>query len=198
MHWVLLTTRLKSNIAKHSDFPCNQEQYDNILRANRSILAPNANRRFDPDIHWDLGTFAADCAEWILDESVEPGSNSRVWMFSSLDAERLLSTFVDDNLSKALRVLVRTSSILHNWGMNTSCSHYSSSDLWSIRSFAGSQVLHGLERALNLQRLAKSPADVLKALFLVILGTVIAVGYSASVSHSDEARSFFCLRCHHS
>lgn len=127
---------------------------------------------------------------------MKPGSHSRVWILSSLKAENLLSTFVDGNLSKALRVLVETSSILHNWGMDTSYSQYSSSDLWRIRSFAGSQVLHGLERAMNLQRLANASADVLSALFLVLLGTVIAVGYSTSVSHSDEVNQSFRLQRH--
>lgn len=115
-------------------------------------------------------------------------------MFSTLKAELLLSSFVDGNLSKALRVLVETSSILRNWGINTSYSHYSSSDLWSIRSFAGSQVLQGLEYALKNTRLAKASADVLKALFLVLLATIIAVGYSASVSHLDEVDRFHRLR----
>lgn len=119
-------------------------------------------------------------------------------MFSSLDAERLLSKYVDANLSKAVRILVETSSILRNWGMNTNYLHYSSSDLWNIRSFAGSQVLKGLESALNVKRLAESSADVLKALFLVTHGTVIAVGYSASLSQSDEVRLNTCPRCHHS
>ncbi len=117
-------------------------------------------------------------------------------MLSSINADLLLSKFVDGNLSEALRVLIETSSILRNWGMDTSYSHYSSSELWSIRSFAGSQVLHGLERALNLQRLALVSADVLKALFLVILGTIIAVGYSTSVSNSDEVKQSIRLLCH--
>ena len=155
-------------------------------------------RTFDLEFHWDLGSIASDCAEWVLDERVKPGSNSRVWILSSIDAETLLSEFVDGNLSKAVRVLVETSSILYNWGMDTSYSHYSSSELWSLRSFAGSQVLHGLERALNVQRLAVVSADVLKALFLVILGTIIAVGYSTSVSNSDEVKHFIRLLCQRS
>ena len=198
MHWVRSTTNLAYNVANCSDFPCDQEQYDSILRASNVKLAGLTSHDSDPQVNRDLGTIAAECAEWILDECVKPGSNSRVWMFSSLDVERLLSPFVDANLRKAHRVLVETSSILRNWGMDKSYSDYSSSDLWSIRSFAGSQVLQGLERALNLQRLAKCSADVLKALFLVILGTVIAVGYSTSVSQSNEVRSFTCLRCHQS
>lgn len=63
----------------------------------------------------------------------------------------------------------------------------------NIRSFAGSQELQGLERALNLQRLAKVSADVLKAPFLVLLRTTIAVGYSTSVSHSDERLESPCI-----
>ena len=64
--------------------------------------------------------------------------------------------------------------------------NYSSFDLWKIRSFAGSQVLLGLENALKNSQLAKASADVLKALFLVLLGAIISVGYSNMVSKSNE------------
>ena len=166
------------------------------MRTSDIILIGNTNHKFDPEVHWDLGSIASDCAQWVLNGRAKPRSYSRVWMFSSTRAELLPSTFVDGNLSKGLRVLAETSSILRKWRTNTSYLYYSSSDLWNIRSFAGSQVLQGLERALNLQRLAKISADVLKAPFLVLLRTTIAVGYSTSVSHSDEVSQSIHLEPH--
>lgn len=115
-------------------------------------------------------------------------------MLSSLKAEHLLSNLVDSNLTRALRVLVETASILHNWGDNATYSHYSSSDLWSIRSFAGSQVLRALEANLTNTILARASSKVLKALFLVLLGTIIAVGYTDSVSRLDKVSSTIISR----
>lgn len=185
---------MRSKIADNSDFPCSQEQYNAILQVNNNILFDDVKHTFDSEVKWDLESIVFNCADWILHERVNPEMNSRVWIFSSLKAELLLSAFVHNNLSKALRVLVKTSSILHNWGMHAECSHYSSSDLWRIRSFAGSQVLRGLKTALKNTSLAKASIDVLKALFLVLLGTIIAVGYSTLVSHLDEVSRFVRLR----
>lgn len=185
---------MRSNIADDSDFPCSQEQYNAILQVTNNILFDDAKHTFDSEVNWDLESIVSNCAEWILHERVDPGMNSCLWIFSSLKVEFLLSTFVHNNLSKALRVLVKTSSILHNWGMDAECSHYSTSDLWRIRSFAGSQVVRGLKTALKNTSLAKASIDVLKALFLVLLGTIIAVGYSTLVSHSVEVSRFVRLR----
>ena len=168
------------------DFPCSYDQYERIINLNDDILIGNATHNFPLEIRWDLESVVSDCVEWVLEERLRPESNSRVWMFSSFKAETLLSTFVGGNLSKALRILVETSSILHNWGMDADYLRYSPSDLWKIRSFAGSQMIHGLELALKNARLAKASVDNLKALFLALLGTIIAVGYSTSVFHSDE------------
>lgn len=150
----------------------------------------NLKQNCNSETQWDLGSIALDCADWVLDERMKPGSKSRVWLFSSSEAEYLLSTIVGGELSRAFRILVEISSIIHNWGIFTSYSQYSSSDLWKIRSFAGSQVVQGLEQSLKFNRLAKASVDVLKALFLVLLGTIIAVGYSTSVSYSDEVSHF--------
>lgn len=181
--------------ADNADFPCSREQYEEILRTNDNILIGNLKQHCNSEAQWDLGSIALDCADWVLDERLKPGLKSRVWLFSSLEAQYLLSTVVGGDLSRAFRVLVEISSIIHNWGMFTSYSQYSSSDLWRIRSFAGSQVVQGLEQALKFNRLAKASADVLKALFLVLLGTIIAVGYSTSVSNSDEVSPFPRLHC---
>lgn len=175
-----------ANEANLSDFPCSYEEINKILEGNSNILIGDLRHTFDVEIRWDLENVVLDCADWISAENLKPESNSRVWIFSSLKAEILLSTFLGGNLSKAVRVLVETSSILHNWGINASYLRYSSSDLWRIRSFAGSQVLHGLEHALKNANLAKASVDVLKALFLALLGTIIAVGYLTSIPHSDE------------
>ena len=156
------------------------------MQTNDSILFGDVKCSFRPEVQWDLGYITADCAEWVRQERLKPESNSRAWLFSSHKTEILLSTFVGFSLSKALRVLVETSSILYNWGLDTSYSQYSPSDLWRIRSFAGSQVVHDLGNALKNARLANASQDELKALFLVLLGTIIAVGYSNSVFDSEE------------
>jgi len=170
----------KANGLMTADYPCSQDEYNSIICASDIIITGNARSGSRPPIHWDLQRIASNCADWICEATVNSAACSRVWMLSSLDAERLLAEPLDANLSKALRVVVGTSSIIHNWGDEATFSHYTSSDLWSIRSFAGTQVLRGLATTLSIDRLAKASHDELKAIFLVLFGAVIAVGYTSS------------------
>lgn len=96
-------------------------------------------------------------------------------------------------MSIALRVLVEVSSVLHNWGCNASYAGYSAKDLWSIRSFAGSQVLQGLEAALSNSMLAKASQGELKALFLVAFGVTTAIGFSKSIIQLEKVSFPPCL-----
>jgi len=168
------------------DFPCSQERYNSIVCASDINITGNTKSDFQPPMCWDLHTIASNCADWICEESVNSALNSRVWIFSSLDAENLLARTLDENLSRALRVLVQTSSMIHNWGDEANFSHYSPSDLWSLRSFAGSQVLRGLDAALNINKLAKASHNELEAMFLALFGSVIAVGYTGPRIYLEE------------
>ena len=113
-------------------------------------------------------------------------------MLSSTELRYLLSNILGENISKALRAVVETSSVIYNWGDEATFSHYSSSDLWSIRSFAGSQVLQELDTVVSNSKLAKASRDELKATFLVLFGMVVAVGYTGSSSQSNRvSRSVF-------
>jgi len=97
---------------------------------------------------------------------------------------------VDNNLIIAVRVLVDTASILHNYDHGVCHRNCSSADVWRIRSFAGSQVFLCLEAVSSNKRLAGASLDELKALFLVMLATTIAVGYSQPVPRSDSVSDF--------
>lgn len=159
-----------------SDFPCSLEKYNAI--PSGIVSYGDAKRTFEPQISWDLHSIASTCANWICDEDTNVVANSRVWILSSLNTQHSLSDLLGEDFSKALRLLVKISSIIYNWGDQATYSHYSSSDLWGIRTFAGSQVLRRLHATLTIHKLAKASQDELKAIFLVLFGTVIAVGYT--------------------
>ena len=146
------------------------------------FIAGDVRRSFEPPIDWDLENIASDCANWICEDDI-PVPNSRVWILSSRDAEHLLSPLLDRELCRALRLMMETSSILHNWGSDANFSPYSAADLWKIRSSAGSQVLRRLDAALSLTKLANASHDELKATFLALFGAVISVGYTDSRYH---------------
>ena len=168
------------------DFPCSQYHYDAILR--------DCNRSVEPVARWGLSAISSNCTDWITSSHLPANVDNFAWIFSSLNSERLLSGWVSPDLSMALRVLIETSSVLHNWGCNASYAGYSATDLLSIHSFAGSQVLRGLDAALSIHTLAKASQGGLKALFLVLFGTTTAVGCWKPIVQLETVSYSSCLK----
>ena len=65
---------------------------------------------------------------------------------------------------------------------------YTSAALLGLRSYAGTLVLQHLEGILSRSNLAMASLRALKALFLIIFGTVIAVGYSKPIVQANNVR----------
>lgn len=121
-------------------------------------------------------------------QNSEPASTSRVGILSSSKLEHLLDNLVDKGLRRAFKLLIESSSVLYNHDGDTDFywKSYSLADLANIRSIAGTLVLQHLERALKNLALAKYSLRELKALFLIVFGTIIAVGYSKPVTQADD------------
>ena len=182
-----------------SDVPYIQEVYSSSITNTSDFndITGGATQFFAPQIDWNLHDIASNCADWICEGAADPNSNSRAWMLSSVVVESLLSGILTRDLCKALRVTVGTSFIIYDRGDYPSPNHLSSSYLWIIRAFAGSQVLRKLDAVLNTGKIAKASIDELKAIFLLLFGTVIAVGYTGpriyrkKVNKSDQVRKTY-------
>lgn len=90
----------------------------------------------------------------------------------------MLSKFVDESLSKHVRLLVEVTLVLYSCGSQASYADCDSTSLWSLRSFTGTRVFQGLEQALGNASVATASLEKLTALFLVLFATIISVGYS--------------------
>ena len=157
-------------------FPCGQAQCNVIFDLANQIIAEDQQCFYEPAANWDLTKLALFCADWICNEGAKPALNSRSWLYSSTHFEKLTSGLLNKNLRDATIVLVNTSAILYDWGHECPSQDCSTSDLWRIRSIAGTRVLLGLEIALSDKSLAKASRDELQALILVLLGTTVAAG----------------------
>ena len=169
----------------YSDFSFSQQECNAISHFSDAVLTNGANPDFESKIDWSLHAIASDCAAWICEGETPKAAYSFVWMLSSSNTEQLLSKFLDQNLSKALRKGVETTSLIFNWGDDIPSEH-SSNDIWNFRSFAGSQVLHLLDAVLSISKLAKASHDELKAIFLALFGAVIFVGYTIPCKNFQE------------
>ncbi len=152
-------------------------------RSSHCLITHNVQLDIDPEFDWSLDTITRDFAQWMSNR--QPTSTSRVGILSSFNLTRLLSTLVPSNMSQEFRLFVETSSALYNRGFQQEYAGYNSIDLWRIRSFTGDKVLVGLQGVLNNNALSRASLLELKALFLILFGTIVSVGYSGQLTWSD-------------
>lgn len=145
-------------------------------------MGPDICQPFNNVIQWDVGSISLEFVLWMTDDHAQPGSTSLVGILSSSAFESLISKFVDESLSKHVRLLVETTLYLNPHGNQTS--YVGCDNWWRLHSLAGNRVLQELESALGNASLATASLEKLTALFLVQFATIIAVGYSESRTSS--------------
>ena len=143
---------------------------------------------FESEVQWDLDVMVSEFAGWMSQKHALPASTSRVGILSSGKLTQLVRPIADEDLIRTFRLLVESSSVLYNYDgqPDISWNDYYQDDLENIRSYAGTSVLRHLERILSNIALAKTSLKEMKALFLILFGTIIAVGYSRPVVHNQE------------
>ena len=142
--------------------------------------------RFKEVVHWDVDALCTDFATWMTADTTQPVATSRVGLLSSMQCQKLLFGYLNDDLCKYLPLLVRTSSLLYN-RQDSPHPCYTYEQLSSARSLLGNELLINLETALKPIALSKKSKQQLEALFLVVLGTIIAVVYTCNTD-SEGAR----------
>lgn len=143
---------------------------------------------FESEVLWDLDAMVSEFACWMSQKHALPASTSRVGILSSIKFTQLVRTLADEDLTRTFRLLVESSSVIYNYEGQPDIywKDYYTDDLESIRSFAGTSVLRHLERVLSNIALAENSLKEMKALFLILFGTIIAVGYSRPAGHNQE------------
>lgn len=166
-----------------SDASSTQEQLNASFRNGESIDFSDVQLEFESEVWWDLDAIAFDFACWMAYQHRVPASTSQIGILSSSKFECLLDNLTIPNLRRAFKLLVESSSVLYNHEGNTGMIWKGNSldDLAKIRSFAGTLVLQYGEKELSNVTLAEKSLPKLKALFLILFGTTIAVGYSRPI-----------------
>lgn len=170
------------------DSGCTPEQLTRKYINGETIDFGDVQLAFESEVLWDLDAIVFEFACWMSHEHALPASTSRVGILSSAKFSQLVRTIADEDLTRAFRLLVESSSVLYNHDghLDIYWKDYYKDDLEHIRSFAGTSVLRHLERVLSNIALAEASLKEMKALFLILFGTIIAVGYSQSVGHNED------------
>ena len=178
------------------DSPCSQNVYNTIMeRSSGCLVMDNVQLGFVPESYWNLDVIAQDFAQWMSNQQLTPASTSRVGILSSFNLTWLLSISIPGDLSQNFRLFVESSSALYNRGFHQQYAAapynhgfqqeyagYNLVDLWRIRSYAGNKVLDVLQGVLNNNALSHASLPKLKALFLILFGTIVSVGYSGQLT----------------
>lgn len=145
---------------------------------------------FDSGVWWDLDGLAFESAHWMSCQRAGPASPSRLGILSTSRLELLLDNLVDRSLTRAYKLLVESSSVLCNYEGDTDMhwKSYTTTALLGLRSYAGTLVLQHLEGILSRSNLAMASLRELKALFLILFGTVVAVGYWKPIVQAGNVR----------
>ena len=152
--------------------------------------------RFEDLVHWDIDALSTDFAIWMAADDTQPAATSRVGILSSIECQRLLHRYLDDDLCVNLRLLVKTASLLYN-RKESPHPNYSHEQLHLIRTSVGAKVLKNLEVALKYTTLAKASRDKLKGLFLVIFGVIVATAYATTANFEEARFELLRILAHH-
>jgi len=152
--------------------------YNQLIRISNAAVDQDFS--FEKKIQWDVHSLCSELALWMFDNDAQPSSTSLVGIFSSLAFERLISSSLDAvsvDLCTNLRLLVELSAALYSGSGQTPYAGLQPHELWAIQAYVGKKLFQSLDIALN-TALKQASFDNMKGLFLVVLATIIAVGYS--------------------
>jgi hypothetical protein len=109
---------------------------------------------------------------------------SQVGAMSSPKFEQLVKPFVGEGPSRDFRCMIYAISLARTQQNSIRNHQFTVAELQTIGSLAGERCLHFLEKKLTPQSLASLSKNELQALFLMVVGTILAIGYAQPVAES--------------
>ncbi len=155
---------------------------DTMLSRNNHLMLSSVFLEFDDQVEWDVTALSKDWALWMSQNQRVP-TMSKVGIMSSLRFQQLLNPWIPTKLGSYFRLMMHTSSIVYNHGPKDCYCGISFENFYALRSHAGTNLLIGLEDLLRPAELAKAPMEKLRAIFLILFGTILAVLYNERLDH---------------
>lgn len=166
---------------------CPETRGNDVLKVQANIraletLAAGLHR----DGQTDLETQCNKILKWLLENENQDQNTSIVSFLGSdafYDAAR---ESVDAELLRDFRRLILSTSLLHtSWG-SLCPPELSKESLHEISHTSGSALLQRLERLLSPQQIADCSMNSTRVIFLVLVGTILAVSYSSQSTTSPN------------
>ncbi|KAL9608518.1 MAG: hypothetical protein Q9167_006657 [Letrouitia subvulpina] len=173
-----------------------REDLDIIQQSCFVLMEEHTELQFSEVIQWDINALSTDFSTWMITDDVHPVATSRVGIFSRADCQDLLRSYLSDDLCINFRLLVKISSLIYN-GNESPHPYFDRERLILMRSLVGTRLLKSLEATLKSSILTKASREQLTGLFMVLLGVIIAVSYTVTISTEEARCGLSRLLAHH-
>ena len=161
------------------------EQRGLILEKAEVLASTKIILDFASQITWDLEALVNDVVDWLNDVSVF--NTSKVGTLSSDQFLELVKPSVGENISTDYQQMIYAVSLAYTQPTAPGKHPLSISELLQVGSLAGHKFLKSLEKKLKAQSLNDCSRVDLQTLFLLVTGTILAIGYTEPAA--NEASS---------
>ncbi|PMD33109.1 hypothetical protein L207DRAFT_639814 [Hyaloscypha variabilis F] len=159
-----------------------QEGRQEILGQQTVLRSTPVQLGFLDHLTWEIDPFTEECARWISDPDLN--NICQVGVMSSLQFQTLIKASVGEAASNDFQSMIYAISLAHTQPKTGAKHMYTALELQGIGSLGGERLLSFLEKRLTAQSLGTLSKNELQVLFLMIVGTILAIGYAQPVTES--------------
>lgn len=135
---------------------------------------------------WTLDSLSQHMTAWLVNPA--KSTTSKVGILCSAGFQELIQAHVGLDMSHSFQQMLLACTTTYNQDKSEESFRFSEEELQQITAVAGECVLGSLEKLLTTTELRKrsNSLEYLQALFLILLGTVLAVGYMQPVQKTPS------------
>lgn len=146
---------------------------------SRALEFAGISLQFASQITWTLGALVDDIVNWLNTPNLS--QTSKVGTLSSPQFLDLIKPITNDDTYLYFQRMIYTESLAYTKSTSPYGHFLSIAELHQIGAVAGNAWLKALDEKLKLQYLSTCSKEQLHALFLLLIGTILAVGYTRPV-----------------
>jgi hypothetical protein len=147
-----------------------------VLAENKDLGLQKVSLDFASHVVWDLTALVNDIVDWL--NNSEAAKTSKAGTLSSPQFFDLVQPVVEDDMRMNFQRMIYGISLAYTQLTGADREHLHIRDLLQTGSIAGHSLLKALDEKLKPQSLKRCSRDGLQALFLLVFGTILAVGYT--------------------
>lgn len=176
-----IRTKLK-DVSIFGKYAPKRDVQPSIMEKSKALALSSITLTFASAVTWDLDALVNDISVWLRDPTTS--KTSKVGILSSPNFLELIKSSGGKVADSRFQLMMYATSLAYTRPTEPPLD---TNDIYSIGCIAGHSFLNVLEEWLKPQLLQKCSQDGLRALFLMVFGTILSVGYCRPASDRDGA-----------